>query len=178
MRPVIIGIGGGHSGSGKTSIACKILEKLPGWGTIKYTKTSLYGSITDDINVLSERGKDTKKFLDSGAVKVLWVRSPFHELAAVLPNAVEMLSHLKGIIVEGNSAVDVLKPDIVIFVCGHAGEMKEGSENIMRIADIVIFDEEPPEIPGEAKKFRRGEMEGFLNYTLRLINEKNKDNKQ
>lgn len=172
MRPVIIGIGGGHSGSGKTSIACKILEKLPGWGAIKYTKTSLYGSITDDINVLSERGKDTKKFLDSGAGKVLWVQSPFHELASVLPIAVEMLSHLKGIVVEGNSAVDVLKPDIVIFVCGHRGKMKEGPENIMRIADIFVFDEEPPEIPREAKKFHRDEVEGFLNYILRLVNER------
>jgi uridine kinase len=177
MRPVIIGIGGGHSGSGKTSIACKILEKLPGWGAIKYTKTSLYGSITDDINVLSEKGKDTKKFLDSGAGRVLWVRSSFYELTAVLPIAVEMLSHLKGIVVEGNSAVDVLKPDIVIFVCGHGGKIKEGSENIMRIADIVIFDEEPPEIPGKAKKFQRGEVEGFLNYILRLVNERIKDNK-
>jgi molybdopterin-guanine dinucleotide biosynthesis protein len=177
MRPLVIGIGGGHSGSGKTSIACKILEKLPGWGAIKYTKTSLYGSITDDIKVLSEKGKDTKKFLDSGAEKVLWVQSPYDELADILPMAIEMLSYLEGILVEGNSAVDVLSPDIVIFVSGTGGKMKEGAENILRMADVVISDAESPEIPRKAKKFRRGEVKGILNYISRLINERDKDNK-
>ena len=174
MRPVIIGIGGGGSGSGKTFIACKVLERLHGWGAIKYTKTSLYGSITDDINILSEKGKDTKKFLDSGAEKVLWVQSPFDELAEILPMAAEMLSHLEGIVVEGNSAVDVLKPDIIIFVSGPEGKMKEGSENILGTADLSISDEEPPGMSQSAKNFRRDEVEGILNYISKLINERSK----
>jgi uridine kinase len=35
MRPVIIGIGGAHSGAGKTTIASLILKRLKGWGAIK-----------------------------------------------------------------------------------------------------------------------------------------------
>jgi molybdopterin-guanine dinucleotide biosynthesis protein len=171
MRPIIIGIGGGHSGAGKTGIVCKLLTKLPGWGAIKYTKTSLYGSITDDITVLSETGKDTKRFLDSGAAKVVWVRSPFHELPQIFPMAVEMLSHLEGIVVEGNSAIDVLNPDIVIFVSGPEGKMKDGAENILRRADVVIFDREPPtEMPQGVKKFKRHEVEKILDFISGVIN--------
>ncbi|MDH5767928.1 MAG: hypothetical protein OEZ31_03100, partial [Nitrospirota bacterium] len=70
MRPFIIGIGGAHSGAGKTAYASLILKRLKGWGAIKYTKTSLYSSITDDVKILSEKGKDTKRLLDSGAERV------------------------------------------------------------------------------------------------------------
>jgi hypothetical protein len=170
MRPLIIGIGGGHSGAGKTFIACKVLERLHGWGAIKYTKTSLYGSVTDDIGILSEEGKDTRKFLDSGAGKVLWVQSPFHELAGILPVAIEMLSHLKGIVIEGNSAVNFLRPDIVIFIAESEAKMKEGSEKILHMADIVISDSVLPESPQGAKTFRRDEVEKVLNYVSELVN--------
>ena len=174
MRPIIIGIGGGHSGVGKTTIACKVLQRFPGWGAIKYTKTSLYASITDDIDVLSEKDKDTKRFLDSGAEKVLWVRSPFHELPEILPTAVEMLSHLKGIVVEGNGAIDVLGPDIVVFVFGPEGEIKSGAGKILRMADIIVFDRElPPETPQAGKKFRRDEAEKFLDFIGAIKNMKN-----
>src|SRR4030066_2359335 len=166
MRPIIIGIGGAHSGVGKTTVASLILKRLKGWkgcGAIKYTKTSLYCSLVEDIKVLSEKGKDTKRLLDSGGEKVLWVQSPFSELGKVLPTAVEMLSHLKGVLVEGNSAIEILKPDVVIFVSGAEGKIKKGAEKILKMADIVIFDKEPPpEIPKNAKRFRRDDMEGFI----------------
>jgi uridine kinase len=144
VRPVIIGIGGGHSGAGKTSVASLILRTFAGWGAIKYTKTSLYASIIDDAEVLSQEGKDTRKFLDAGAAKVLWVKSPFSELAEALPVAVDMLSHLQGIIVEGNSAVEVARPDIVIFVCGTADKMKDSARKILQMADVVIFRSHKP----------------------------------
>src|SRR4030042_4738233 len=158
MRPIIIGIGGAHSGVGKTTVASLILKRLKGWkgcDAIKYTKTSLYCSVVEDIKVLSEKGKDTKRLLDSGAEKVLWVQSPFSELGQVLPMAVEMLSHLKGVLIEGNSAIEILKPDVVIFVSGAEGKIQKGAENILKIADVVIFDKEPPpRTPAGANRFR------------------------
>ncbi len=178
MRPIIIGIGGAHSGAGKTTIASLILKRLKGWGAIKYTKNSLYCSITDDLKILSEKGKDTKRLLDSGAEKVLWVQSSFSELEEVLPMAVEMLSHLKGVLIEGNSAIEILEPDIVIFVSGiETGKSKKSSEKILRMADVIIFDKEPPQgIPKNAKRFRRDDVEGFLDFVTGLI-KKYKDNR-
>lgn len=173
MRPIIIGIGGAHSGAGKTTIASLILKRLKGWGAIKYTKNSLYCSITDDLKILSEKGKDTKRLLDAGAEKVLWVQSPFSELGEVLPMAVEMLSHLKGILIEGNSAIEILKPDVVIFVSGAKAErFKKGAEKILKMADVVIFDKELPHgILQSAKRFRRDDAEGYIEFITGLVKE-------
>jgi len=170
MRPIIIGIGGAHSGAGKTTVASLSLKRLKGWGAIKYTKTSLYCSITDDIEILSEKGKDTKRLLDSGAEKVLWVQSSFSELGEVLPMAVEMLSHLKGVLIEGNSAIEILKPDIVIFISGAEGKIKKGAEKILKMADVIIFDKKPPQgIPKNAKRFRRDDVEEFVDFVMGLV---------
>ena len=170
MRPRIIGIGGGCSGAGKTTIACKILESFSGWGAIKYTKTSFYASITDDPGILMEEGKDTRRFLESGAEKVLWVQSPFPELDETLPLAVGMLSSLEGIVAEGNSVIEILKPDIVIFVSGADGEIKSGAKRVLEMSDIIVFGGKlPPEIPEGARKFHRDDVEKYLRYIKTLL---------
>jgi len=165
MTPIIIGIGGGHSGVGKTTLACRILGRLRGWGAIKYTKTSLYASIIDDRDILSEEGKDTKRLLDAGAEKVLWIQSPFSQLEEILPIALEMLSHLEGIVVEGNSALGILNPDIIIFISGPDGKIKPGADRILNRADVVIFEQNMPQgIPEGAKEFQMNEIEAILQW--------------
>jgi molybdopterin-guanine dinucleotide biosynthesis protein MobB len=170
MKPVIIGISGAYSGAGKTTVASLILQKLKGWGAIKYTKTAIYCSVTDDIATLSEEGKDTKRLLDSGAEKVLWVQSRHDDLEEILPMAVDKLYDLEGILVEGNSAVEFLKPDIVVFVSGDEKESKEGTENVLRIADVVIYDKKlPDETPKGAKKFSWDSVEACVDYIIELV---------
>ncbi len=170
MKPVIIGISGAYSGAGKTTIATRILQRLKGWGAIKYTKTEIYCSVADDIAVLSEEGKDTKKLLDSRAEKVLWVQSPPADLKEMLPLAVDKFSDCEGILVEGNSAVDVLKPDIVVFVSGDKKKFKEGAEKILSMADVVIYDKEPPdETPGGSKKFSWDSVDTCIDHIIGLV---------
>lgn len=177
MRPFIIGIGGSHSGAGKTSLATLILKSFRGWGAIKYTKTSLYVSIIDDLAVISEAGKDTRKFLDAGAGKVIWVRSPHSGLGEVLPVAVGMLSRLQGIVVEGNSAVEIIKPDIVIFVFGCEEKMKPRAKKIFQMADIVIFrSRKPTETPQHAILFAGSKQEELMQYLSECINHFHKRN--
>lgn len=173
MMPVIIGIGGGHSGAGKTLVACRILERLKGWGAIKYTNTPLYSSITDDIKVLSEEGKDTKRFLDSGAEKVLWVQAASSESEKTLQMAADMLSHLQGIVVEGNSAIEVLKPDIVIFVSGDPAKFKKSADRILQIADILLFDSRlPASVPEQTVVFSRNDIDLCVNFVQGIIEKK------
>jgi len=173
MMPVIIGIGGGHSGAGKTLVACRILERLKGWGAIKYTNTPLYSSITDDIKVLSEEGKDTKRFLDSGAEKVLWVQAASSFSEKTLQMAADMLSHLQGIVVEGNSAIEVLKPDIVIFVSGDAAKFKKSADRILQIADILLFDSRlPASVPEQTVVFSRNDIDLCVNFVQGIIEKK------
>jgi len=179
MNPFIIGIGGAYSGVGKTTFASLILSRLKGWGAIKYTKTSIYCSVTDDITILSEEGKDTKRLLDSGAGKVLWIRSPYENLEEILPMAIEHLSYIKGIVIEGNCALEVLKPDIVIFLSGtEEDKIKKSSEKILAMADVVIYDKEPPRgLPERAKSFVWDNVEECIDYIIGLTKEADKEGK-
>jgi len=173
MKPVIIGISGAYSGSGKTTIATRILQRLKGWGAIKYTKTEIYCSVTDDIAILSQEGKDTKRLLDSHAEKVLWVQSPSADLKEILPMAADKLFDLEGIVIEGNSAVKVLTPHIVVFVSGDKKDLKENAEKVLAIADVVIYDKEPPmKAPESAKKFSWDSIEDGIDYIITLVREK------
>ncbi|MFZ5995890.1 MAG: hypothetical protein ACOYW7_00140 [Nitrospirota bacterium] len=169
-KPVVIGIGGAHSGVGKTTVAAALLnyftrvehrassvqtseeKSFPAgsrlltsgffkrWGAIKFTKTAFYSSVVDDPAVLSEEDKDTRKLLDAGAEEVLWVQAPVAELGETLPLAFERLSHLDGVLVEGNSAIEFLKPDIVIFIASISKEkVKASAQRLLHRADIVII---------------------------------------
>jgi LAO/AO transport system kinase len=178
MRPFIIGIGGAHSGSGKTAYASLLLQHLRGWGAIKYTRTALYVSLIDDHETLSENDKDTRRFLDSGAERVLWVQSPPSELGEVLPMAVERLSDLKGIIVEGNSAIEFLRPDIIIFIFGSdSAEIKDSAKGLLRKADAVVAEKGAFIEAGEgARRFQRSlsESGALLGYVTEMIEMKEK----
>lgn len=139
-RPIIIGIGGSHSKAGKTTLAAALLKRFKGWGAVKYTKTAIYSSIIDDRDILSVKGKDTRRFLDSGASIVLWVQSPAPGLKEIMPVVLDRLSHLEGVIVEGNSAIEFLKPDIIIFITEKdSPRMKESGKRILDNADILYF---------------------------------------
>jgi molybdopterin-guanine dinucleotide biosynthesis protein len=169
MGPFIIGIGGAHSKVGKTGVACQLLRSLSGWGAIKYTKTSFYSSIVDSPEILRQKNKDTYRLLNAGAQAVLWVQSPREDLKEVLGIAVDKLTHLEGIILEGNSAIEAIKPDVVIFVSGNEG-MKRGAEKILGMADAVIFDKDPPQgTPEKAKRFSLDDTEGYVNFITGLI---------
>lgn len=179
MRPIIIGIGGAYSSVGKTTIASILLNHLKGWGAIKYTPSDLYCSILDDREILRQEGKDTAILLSSGAEEVLWVQSPPLELKEVISMAIDRLSHLRGIIVEGNSAIEFLKPDIVIFISGRDTEtLKESAINILNMADIILFQHEPSiKLPERAKKIKVAylsisELDECINYIYELLNER------
>lgn len=139
--PIVIGIGGSHSNIGKTTLATallKILKHKGRWGAIKYTKTAFFTSVIYDKSILNQKNKDTQRLLNAGAEDVLWVQSPKDELSEVLSIAINRLSYLDGIIVEGNSAIEFLKPDIVIFIKGVDKKMKLSAERILSLADIVL----------------------------------------
>lgn len=182
MKPFIIGVGGSYSGVGKTTLSecilrsfkqrkeldntisspvCSLINKR--WGAIKYTKTAFFTSIVYDTSILEQQSKDTKRLLDAGAEDVLLVQSPPEQLEEVLPLAIEKLSDLDCIIVEGNSAIEFLKPDIVIFIKGLNKTIKPSAERILSLSDIVIEEDSPK---GFIKK---------LDSLVKMIEERYKD---
>ncbi len=183
--PFIIGVGGAGSSSGKTTFASALIRALvrerhnaedesyqssaslkfilsdkKNWGAIKYTRTEFYSSITDTPEILNEPEKDTRRFLEAGAQEVLWVQSPPENLDEVMPLAIERLSYLDGIIIEGNSAIEFAKPNIIVFVSAKDnGEIKQSARGILSKADIVIMSRKSPLtgyscIPDNCKVFK------------------------
>lgn len=168
-RPILIGIGASHSGSGKTFLAARILKFLsqtpdPHFtshasrftpltcGAIKYTRTQSAQELVTDTAVLMERGKDTWHMLTSGAAEAVWVRSDRSGLKDLLPKALKRLSSLDLVIVEGNSAIEFLKPDIVIFIFGKVRRRwKPGIEELAAGADIILNDSED-KLPADSQR--------------------------
>lgn len=178
MRPTLIGVGGAYSGAGKTTYASLLLRALRGWGAIKYTKTGLYCSLIDDHDILSREGKDTRRLLDAGAERVLWVRCPPSDMTNVLPLAVERLSDLKGIVVEGNSAIEFLRPDIILFIFGSdPAQIKETAKGVFRRADVIVAGEgDIPETRRETRRFGRAldDSGPLIRYIREMIDRKEK----
>ena len=108
-------------------MACRLLARLSGWGAIKVTPTELYSTIIDDPAVLREPGKDTALMLEAGAEEVLWIKAPREGVAEALETATERLGHLNGVVVEGNSAVEVLRPDVILFIASGSTRGRSGA---------------------------------------------------
>lgn len=178
MRPFIIGVGGAQSGCGKTFVAENLLKKLEGFGALKCTKTAIYTSVIDDPRILRIKNKDTARLIQAGASEVLWVQSTPHELGSALDTAIQRLSHLEGVVLEGNGAIELLKPDIVIFIFGDgSGRMKKGSERVLDMADVVITDVRAPleglaVLRKERAVFGRAEAAAYVAYVERAVDER------
>ena len=57
----------------------------------------------------------------------------------LLSLALDRLFNLEGLVIEGNSAIEFLKSDIVIFIFGNDKERwKTGIESLAGISDMVI----------------------------------------
>jgi LAO/AO transport system kinase len=150
-KPFIIGIGGAHSSVGKTGLAVSIIRHLtprqsaypfgdrPRFGAIKYTKTPLYASLVDDASIIGRESKDTARLSEAGAERVLWIKSPRADLEELVPVALSRLADLDGIVIEGNSAIEFAKPDIVIFIIGESEKsIKPSAKTLLGQADIII----------------------------------------
>jgi len=190
-RPLLIGIGASHSGAGKTTLASTILRYFvlcPSpviscrplrWGAIKYTRTASSPEIISDRTILREEGKDTCRLLAAGATDVVWVRSGTLGLAEALAAAVTRLSHLDLIIVEGNSAIEFLNPDVVIFIFGkERAHWKPHIDRLAARADIIFADDDVQlHADLQAKqRFPRGLSEdvskGFVTALARMVHER------
>ena len=140
MKMKIVSITGAHSGVGKTSLAALILREIKGFSAIKVTKTELFTSLTMDEEVISEKGKDSCILKESGADKVIWVRSTYEDIKECLTQAVSMIGNSRGVIIEGNSPLDFIEPDLVIFLMkDDLTEMKASGRKALERADLVVI---------------------------------------
>ncbi len=138
----IITISGAHKGVGKTTLACKILKGLKGFGAIKTTVSKENISVTSKDEAIEVPGKDTAVLKEAGAEKVVLVSSPRKDLGWALKVALGMVSGCKGVIIEGTNVLDYIKPDVAVLIKAKGKRIKESAERALKKVDLVISPKE------------------------------------
>jgi hypothetical protein len=155
MALVVIG---GHSRSvGKTSVVAGLIAALPeySWHAMKITQfghgvCSRNGELCDcatadhswSISEEPDRSgeSDTSRFLIAGATKVWWVRTQQGRLAEAMPTIRRRIAESENVIVESNSILKFIRPDIYVTVLDPTVEdFKKSAQEFMDRADAVIL---------------------------------------
>ncbi len=149
---------GGHSRSvGKTSVVAGLIAALPEfhWTAMKITQyghgiCSANGKLcdcaTDDHSwaVSEERDRsgesDSSRFLVAGAARSLWVRTRQGMLAEAMPRVRKELASGQNAILESNSVMRFLRPDLYLTVLDAAtADFKTSAQQFLDRADAVIL---------------------------------------
>ena len=160
MAVVVVG---GHSRSvGKTSVVAGIIAALPEmhWTAVKITQyghgiCSANGEpcdcATDDHAwaVTEERDRsgksDSSRFLVAGATRSLWVRTRQGMLAEAMPRLCKELASAENTILESNSVMRFLRPDLYLTVLDAANpDFKASAREYLDRADAVILQNAQP----------------------------------
>jgi molybdopterin-guanine dinucleotide biosynthesis protein len=156
-RPAIVAVSGLSSNTGKTTLVCELIKRLPGWEAVKLTRGH-YRSCGKDPNGCCvsdllqdeplirsgresnyEKGKDTGRFWDAGAANVHWVIVGEDQVEAGIRQALARVES-SGVIVEGNSFLEYVEPDFAIM-CARAGEnkIKNSARRNLQKADALYL---------------------------------------
>ena len=157
MAIVVIG---GHSRSvGKTSVVAGLIAALREyeWTAMKITQ---YGhgicsnngvacdcatndhswAISEEKNVAGD--SDTSRFLKAGAARVWWVRTEQGRLAEAMPSVREKLEQARNAILESNSVLRFIRPDLYLTVLDPAtADFKKTAQEFLDRAEAVILHE-------------------------------------
>lgn len=150
---------GGHSRNiGKTSAVVGLIQALPEWNwtAIKITQ---YGhgvcspagescecaveydhpyAVTEERDARS--GTDTGRFLAAGARRSLWIRTAAGQLGHALPSIREFCAGAQNAVLESNSILQFLKPDLHLVVLDFAnGDFKTSCLLHLNRADALLI---------------------------------------
>ena len=153
---------GGHSRSvGKTSVVAGLISTLRefDWTAVKITQ---YGhgvcsangepcdcatpdhawAITEEHSRSGE--SDTSRFLVAGAARVLWARTEQGRLAEAMPTLRKRLEGARNVIIESNSVLKFLRPDLYLTVLDPAtADFKKSAREFLDRANAVILHDSP-----------------------------------
>jgi len=149
---------GGHSRSvGKTSVVVGLIAALPEfrWTAVKITQyghgiCSANGAAcdcaTDDHSfaVTEEHdrsgGSDSSRFLLAGAARSWWARTEQGRLAEAIPRVRQILGGAENAIIESNSILRFVKPDLYLTVLDpQTTDFKTSAQMFLDRADAVLL---------------------------------------
>ncbi|HEY6302738.1 MAG TPA: hypothetical protein VIX14_06685 [Terriglobales bacterium] len=149
---------GGHSRSvGKTSVVAGLIAALPSfhWTALKITQyghgvCSANGEACDCATadhswaVSEEKDRsgesDTSRFLVAGADHSWWVRTEQGHLAEAIPRIRKILASTPNVIIESNSILRFVKPNLYLTVLDPAtADFKASAQTFLDRADAVLL---------------------------------------
>ena len=155
MSTIVIG---GHSRNlGKTSVVAGLIAALPEfqWTAVKITQfghgvCSVNGESCDcatdeHTQAISEEksragDSDTSRFLVAGAARSLWVRTKQGWLAEAMPDVRARLADATNVIIESNSVIKFLRPDLYIPVLDfNTADFKDSAREFIDRADAIVL---------------------------------------
>jgi hypothetical protein len=153
----IVVVGGNSRNIGKTSVVAGLIAALPEmhWTAFKVTQYG-HGFCTADgqpcqcqtadscVSVSAEcdpaTGTDTARFLAAGAARSIWVRTRIGMLAEAMPRIREELAKAGNAILESNSILDYLEPDLYLSVIDPSvADFKESARAHLLRADAILW---------------------------------------
>lgn len=172
---------GGHSRNvGKTSVVAGLIAALPrmNWLAGKITQfghgvcsisaepcecalneTEHSWSLDEEFDRSGE--SDTSRFLLAGAARVLWVRTKQGMLAEAMPALRKELASAENVILESNSVMKFLRPDLYFTVLDYANpDFKASALEFLDRADAVLL---------HAENAGDKTSQGWDNVSLKLI---------
>ena len=156
MALVVIG---GHSRSvGKTSVVAGLIAALPefNWTAMKITQfghgicsadgkpcdcattDDHFKGLSDERDLSGE--SDTSRFLVAGAARSIWVRTRQGMLGEAMPDIQRRIAGAENVIMESNSIMGFLRPDLYLTVLDAGQEdFKVSANEFLDRADAVIL---------------------------------------
>ena len=153
----IVVIGGHSRNIGKTSVACRLISAFPecAWTALKITQfghgiCSANGepcdcetadhtlAISEERNAAS--GTDSSRYLAAGAARSVWVRTRQGQLAAAMPRVRAEIAKAENAVLESNSVLRFLKPDLYLAVLDPSvADFKPSALRYLDRADALLY---------------------------------------
>ncbi|HXD34940.1 MAG TPA: hypothetical protein VN643_27720 [Pyrinomonadaceae bacterium] len=156
-RPMVVAVSGFSSNVGKTTLVCELLRQLPGWEAIKLTRGHYRSCGRDPAgccvsDLLRDKpvvrsgyeanyqvGKDTGRFWEAGASNVHWVIVKDDQVEQGITEALSRVE-AEGVVVEGNSFLEYVAPDLAIMCARSAGgKIKPSARKNLAKSDFLYL---------------------------------------
>ncbi len=153
----VVVVGGHTRNIGKTSVMAGLIAATPErhWTAFKITQfghgvCSANGEACDcetadhTIAISEEReresGTDSSRYLAAGAARSFWVRTRQGQLAEAMPRIRRELARAENAIIESNSILRFLQPDVFVSVLdAETADFKESAKRYLDRADAVVL---------------------------------------
>jgi hypothetical protein len=183
MSPIRTLVVGGHTRNiGKSALVVDIIRAFPeaAWTAVKITQHGHgvcsidgkdcdcapvdHGFALDEDQDRSNR-TDSSRFFVAGATRSLWVRTRQGCLGEYLPRLWREIGSASNVIMESNSVLEFLRPELYLMVLDPAkADFKESARRFLHLADAFVLrapcqgapwlqaSEGPPLVPSFALK--------------------------